>query len=419
MKKFLIFCLLILVFSALGRAEEPGREWVFTLEKSIQWARENNPHILLAREELDRTAAKVIEARSAILPRLSAQAAYARLDRLGLDSQRVNLELTQLLYAGGGAKGAIRKAKLYHQVREESLQTIEAEITLLVKKSFYGILLAEELVTVRAEALKLLQSHYRVTRVRFEEGEVPMFDILRAEVEVTNASSQLVKAKNDLQSARNSFLRLLDLELGHPFSLEGRLEYFPFLPNLDEALLQALRERPEIRQLKLAAQMGEEGIVIARSGHRPSIFLFGSYEGLEGLPPAPDWDWGWKAGIKVEVPLFDGLKTRGRVEQALSEHEKSLLQLKDFKGQVRLEVRQAYLDLEKARQVMVFQRQNVQLAEESLQIVRERYREGLSTHLEVMDVHLALTEARSGYARALHKHLVGKASLERARGGHK
>lgn len=415
--KFLIFCLGILGFSALVGAEEPGEGCVFTLEESIQWARENNPQVLLAREGLAGAAAGVIEARSAALPRLSAQAAYTRLDRLGLDSQRANLELSQLLYAGGGVRAAMRKAKLYHQVRGEALRTVEAEITFLVKKSFYGVLLAQELVVVRAEALNLLQSHYQATGKRFEEGEVPKFDLLRARVEVTNASSQLVKAKSELQSVKNSFRRLLDLDLGHPFSLEGTLEYLPFRPGLDEALLKAREQRPEIGQLKLATQMGEEGINIARSGHRPAIFLFGNYEGLEGLPPTPDWDWAWNVGIKVEVPLFDGLKTRGRVRQALSEYEKAQLQLRDLEDRVKLEVRQACLDLEKARQVIRFQSQNVQLAEENLNIVRERYREGISTHLEVMDVHLALTEARTGYARAIHKHLVSEASFQRAIGG--
>ncbi|MBT9138414.1 TolC family protein [candidate division NPL-UPA2 bacterium Unc8] len=416
--KFLIFCVVIFLgFPASAGTQETTRERVFTLEESIQLALKNNPQVLLAREELRRTTAMVMEARSGALPRLSAEAAYIRLDRLNMDSHRANLRLIQPLYAGGMIRGTIQAAELHHQAMEEGLHTVEAEITFRVKKGFYGILLAQELVAVRAEALNLLQSHYQTTKERFNKGEVPRFDLLRAEIEVINASSELIQVRSQLQSVENLFKNLLDLDLDSSFSLEGSLEYLPLQPDLNEALLKALEQRSEIRQLRLVSKMREKNIDVARSGHRPLISLFGNYEGLEGLPPTPDWDWNWNAGIMIEVPIFDGLMTRGRVGQARSEHEKSLLGLKDFKDRVRFEVRQAFLDLEKAREIIEFQLKNVQQAEENLKIVRERHRKGISTHLEVMGVHLALTKARTGYARALYEHLIGKASLERATGG--
>jgi len=83
---------------------------------------------------------------------------------------------------------------------------------------------------------------------------------------------------------------------------------------------------------------------------------------------------------------------------------------------IRLEVTEALNNYQEARELIESQEKNVEQARESLTIAEVRYKQGISTQLEVMDSRTALTSARSQYATALHNFSLAKIALNRAMG---
>ena len=83
---------------------------------------------------------------------------------------------------------------------------------------------------------------------------------------------------------------------------------------------------------------------------------------------------------------------------------------------LRLEVEQAYRTVRAAREWVVASRDTVARAEKALEIAQLRYRNGLSTQLELDDAELAVTEARTNLARSLHAYATAQAELQAATG---
>jgi outer membrane protein TolC len=122
------------------------------------------------------------------------------------------------------------------------------------------------------------------------------------------------------------------------------------------------------------------------------------------------------AGLAISIPIFDGLRTRGRVSQARAALRHAEYQLEEARKGVRLEVSKAVKDLASLKKEYESQVATVDLAEEAYRIAETRFRSGLSTQLELTDAETALAFARTNFAQTLYRYNVAVAGLERALG---
>jgi outer membrane protein TolC len=118
----------------------------------------------------------------------------------------------------------------------------------------------------------------------------------------------------------------------------------------------------------------------------------------------------------VQLPIFDGFRARGRVEQARAALERSRYELQQARKSVRLEITQAWQDLQSLQREYEAQLATVALAEETYAIAETRFRNGISTQLELTDAETALDLARTSFAETLYRYNVAVANLERALG---
>jgi outer membrane protein TolC len=125
---------------------------------------------------------------------------------------------------------------------------------------------------------------------------------------------------------------------------------------------------------------------------------------------------GWYAGARVTWNVFDGLLTRGQVQQACAQLAAAELDAADTRRATELEVRQAYSDYLQALQLIEAQKKTVEQAAESLRLAEVRFRAGSGTQLDVLSAQTALTQASSNQVQALHDYNVALATLDRAAG---
>ena len=412
-------------------AEEP-----LTLNQCLDLAVRQNPGILKAQAEMRRTHGLIVEARAEAYPQVVAAGSASVVEDRALDvmagtdlydNQRhpwnAKIEVTQLLYSGGRVHAGLRAAQLARDIALLGYQRAVADTILAVRRNFYQILLAQALVTVREQAVTLLETQLKDVRSRFDAGTVPQFNVLRAEVELANAQPPLIRAQNNLRLAREGLVRLLALDdpTKQDFTslrITGQLTAEPRAWELAPALAQALDHRPELKQAAKQVSLYDQAVIAASAGRKPTVALFGNY-GVHEYPfsdnAARTRD-GFTVGARVSWPVFDGFLTKGRVQQAQAQRATAAIDETDARRGVELEVRQAYSDYKQALELLEAQKKTVAAAEESLRLADSRFRAGAGTQLDVLSAQTALTEARSNQIQALYEYNLANATLDRVTG---
>jgi outer membrane protein len=428
---------LAVVLVVLCRLSPAGFASPMTLDDCVSKALEANPGVLDAREAIARAAGGVTEARSGYLPNLLLTGSYNFLEeaqtvdfpdpltgktqQLKIDFTRdyvFQLVATQPLYTGGRLGNSYRIANRSRGMAETELTTAESQVTLDVVQAFYGLLLAREAVTVAQEAVNTAEEFLRVVKARYQTGEASSFEVMRAEVEVSNLQPALIAAKNGVALSELSLKKAMGVSQDADIQFTGSFEAADFEISLRQALAKALSQRSELKTLAYQAQIAEASIGLAKSGRLPSLSLDFNYNvSTDKITLDSDQiEDTYNGYLTLSFPLFDGFRTKSQISQARTDLRRAGIAKTNLEEAIELEVRGAFLDIESAREVLESQDKNVEMAEESLRIANERYVQGYATNLEVLDSQLALNTARQNRLQAVHDLNVAIARLKKAMG---
>lgn len=430
----LIYVLLAVSSSWSKEVPSEGNAGVITFHEAIEMALEHNKGILAARDAVREAEAGVTIARSGFLPTIDVQGSYTRLAELpaieieipGLGTKEFQMgemenyvaraSLQQPLFTWGKILGGYKISKLNLDATREDYRKQENELVFDVTKSFYSILVLEELVKLTEDAYKQTQNHVNAVEKRYNAGVASKFDLLRARVQLKNMEPQVIKVKNGLEIAKTGFKTLIGLPQDSLISLEGGLKYEPIEIDLEKSIKEAEVNRPEIKSLALRKRMASEALLIVKKANWPTLAFIANYDYKKPVYFKNAWGTDWNVTVALQMPIFTGLGNIGKMREAryrLSRAEHGLNLLKEG---IELEIRVAYLGIEEAKKLVESQKENIVQAEEALSIVEERYKQGLATSLEVMDTQLALTQAKTNWLQSLSDYLITRARLEKALG---
>ena len=422
---------LLLCTLRLARAEEaPAVQPVagnLSLDRAVQVALRQNPEIRKALHEIERTRGQVIEVRAQALPHLALTSAYNQEDRALIESGssggsgagqgsasfgnqgfsandkswNVTLQVTQVLYAGGQVRAAMNIARLTEDSSYWTLRDTVDRVISNTRTQFFTVLLDRSLITVAEESVHLQEDQLRDQRNRFEAGTVPRFNVLRAEVELSNVKPNLIRARNDYLIAQLQLAKTLGLPAttaGKPaFDCVGDLTLAPRTFDLAHSLAIARERRPFLKVQRQNILVEKEQIKVALAGYKPRVDASTGWE-LRNSRLSDSLDEtvnGWFLGFTGKWNLFDGLETYGKVKQARERLESAKVSYDDSVQQVELEVQQAHANLQQARETIQSQQKNVEQAMEALRLANERLAAGAGTQLDVLDARVALTRART------------------------
>ena len=442
--------LLLLTLSAF--AEEAK---VFSLEDSLQIAKQNNLTIQVAEQNLQSADAQIITARATMLPRLSANGNYTyfkdvqksviqaeggfgfpipgdNMDEMPTPSgdnetELIELEfgahhnvqgtvnLTQPVFAWGRYYYGYQAAKLQYEATQKELNAAYEKLRMDVIEAFYHVLIAQELVAVAEQSVELVKKQLGIAETSFDAGVTTNFDVLRANVQLANAESQLIRAKNGVKTAQNLYKTLLNLPLSDEISVEGSFEITEVQVQLDELIKLALETRSEIDRSQLNEQAGQKQLSIAKTRSLPDLAFFSNYQ-ISHNERLTQMNRIWSLGLQINIPIFDGFASRAGVKQSESVLKQLQLGTKQVMSTVEFEVRNTYLALLEAKALIDVQRETVTQAEESVRIANLQFENGMITTVGLTDTQLALMQAKVNRLQAQHDYVVGLARLEKAIG---
>jgi outer membrane protein TolC len=427
-------------------ATNPPPAWIsrpLSLSDTLNIALTNNRTILKSRTDVQAAYGVALQTRAIVIPKLRSQANYQLIDQNSIDkypfpggfnlsypdqSWGATVQLVQSVYEGGRMVSAVRAARLTKDQAILNHQAVVADTLLEVRIAYADVLLAAQQITVQEASTNLLNMEWQDARRRFDAGTVPRFNVLRAEVELANATPRVIRARNAHHIAKNNLATLLGYDVPRdigediPVVLTGELkverepEAFPV--QLPMAIALAHERRPELGALRKAEGLSKEAVTVAKAGYKPSVQIaagYGSRNSAFSRDLTKDIT-GWFTTGQMAWNIFDGLLTKGRVDEAKARHEHARLDLDDAGRRVELEVRTAYSTLIEATEVLKSQMKVQEQAEESLRLAKARNEAGTGTQLDVLNAQTALTEARTTQIQAEHDYLVATARLERAIG---
>jgi outer membrane protein TolC len=333
------------------------------------------------------------------------------------DNYDLKLSLSQSVFSWGKAQNGYRSASAQLQAARQDSAKTRQETIASVTKAYYGVLVTQEFIRVSEEALARVQEQERVVRKRYEAGTVSKFDLLRTQVQVANTKPQVEKAHDGYEMTLLALKNVMGVPLDTPLELTGSLTYEPLTVDAKAATQIALEKRADLKSLAFQKKALEHTLSIAKAGLRPNLSLAATYDYKRPGPSGEDkWGQSATASAILYTPLFDGFSSSGRVAQAASGVRQLEIAQKQAEQGVALEVNFAVLALREAQANIESQKENVDLAKESLRIGRVRYDSGLITNLEILDAELAVTQAETNYLQALYDFQAARVNLQKAMG---
>jgi outer membrane protein TolC len=426
------------------------------LDRYIEIGLENNLALRQKDFSLERNMEALSEARGMFLPTIALAARYTRagggreiLFPIGDLMNPVYSTLNQLLEAGGlpARDFPVLENEVIPFVREEEHETkvrlvqplFEAgiwynyrirsslgkaseadrdayrrQLVSDIKTAYFNWLKASEVVDLLKETRDLLEENLRVSKSLHENGMATVDVVYRAETELYRNEQNIAEAKKARKISASYFNFLLNRELTASidpprsgFGPPGRR------PSLGDAFESASSGREELRQLEFAVEAAGNGVKLSTSRYLPSISLVFDYgfQGEEYSFTAED-DY-WMGSLVLSWTLFDGLQRKAKRDQSVLEKRIFETRLDEAREQIRLEVTEAWDNLDVARLAIKTANARARSAGRSFEIVRKKYNNGMASQVEFLDARTTMTNAEVDKILATYDYQIRQAEFER------
>ena len=408
------------------------------LAQCVALALEQNTEIRRAKEEVKRKEGVAIEVRAELLPKVTAAGLfdYQNKSLSGvlvtsgfLSADELNwtagVRVQQLLFDGGAGLSRTKAARIAQSQSVLLLQNTIDQVMLDVRKAVYTILVNRSLIDVQTEAVNLREQQLSLQEKKFKAGTVTKFNVLTADVELSNTMPQLIRARNNKRIAEVQLARVLALDYpleqlddwAPPVEVIGDLPFQPIAVSLENSLINAVNNRPDLRATKDELRVQQELIKAAKAdAFIPKIVGSGGYDVIQN-PASSSFTQtlqGPVANITGTWTLFDGMQTTGRLEQLRAQYNAAEIAVEEKRRSVESEVRDAVAKMEEAQELVISQQKNVEQARESLRLAEARFNVGAGIQLDIINAQSNLTQARYNELQGRYDHNVALALLERA-----
>ncbi len=396
---------------------------LITLDRSIGIALKKNPQIVAAAGSIDISESRVGEARSSYYPQLSAQGGYSRTSPMhgaathpdNYDLYTGSVSVSQNLIDFGKTSSQINISKLNLAASRFDHTTMSDQIIFHVKQAYYNVLQARRSREVTADIVKQFQQHLDQAKGFYEVGAKAKIDVTKAEVDLSNARLNLIKAENAVKLSWVVLNNAMGMPQAPEYTVEDNLAVHKFELAFDDALKRAYENRPDLKALIAKREAAQEAIGLARTGYYPVLNGSATY-GRSGQDKDLSLDHGWSAGVVLTVPLFNGFLTSHQVAEARSNLYVLKANEETLRQQVLLDIQQSYLDLRQSNDSIATAELAVRQAKENLDLANGRYAAGVGSPIEVTDAFAAYSNAQASYTNALYSCKIAQASIEQAMG---
>ena len=437
MKKKILCGILPLLAAAIVVTEAGAQQRTveLTLDQALEIALDENPTVKVADLEIERQRHVKNETWGNFLPTVSAEGTYSHAMKKAGGMQGL-MSADDIYSVGGSASLPLLVPALFQTLKlndEQMRVAVEAarasKINLVneVKKAYYQILLAEQSLEVLRMSEASITRTVDDTRTKLENELASEYDLITAEVQLSNLRPTIFEAENGIRTAKKMINMLLDMPDDVTINVAGTLNDMALMT--PAVYSRDISDNSDLRSLGIQGDILSRTLKLQRSSRMPSLVAFGSATstGMEEVDfqkymttgqMATNFKWNTpiSVGVRLSVPLFSGFtnvqkerQTRNAIKQL--DYQKYYLE----KG-LAVQVENAINTISTAREKMLANRRTIDQAQKGYDISKVRYDGGMGTILELNSAELALTQARLNYTQAIFDYLSAEADYEKITG---
>jgi len=317
--------------------------------------------------------------------------------------------------------GTIANNRLQFKMAQENTRLTKIDLVVQIRKTYYGVLVAREQMTLLAANITRSQKELSDTKYQYQNGLAQQVDIDRIQVLVNNAVTQKGNARRTLKTQVQSLKYYMGMPVNDSLDVTG---------SISEALLSPDTTAPDSAFYKNRVEymLAEAGLQQSRLlkrnitlGYLPSLSAFASYvapyygnsfEAMFDIPYHPTV----YVGLQLSLPIFTGL-TRFRQGQIAGLNQQiSRNNILDLRNNILLEFNRNYRLVKNDTDNLTTQKQNIALAKKNYANLKYQYDNGLQPIINVLDAETTLIQAQNNYINALYQLLVDQTDLEKSLG---
>lgn len=329
------------------------------------------------------------------------------------------LSVIQPVFTGFRLLNTYLKTKMGKDKADAEKATAELSLILVVQQNFLTLLKARDLVRSDKDSVTRLRSQLKVTQAFYDVGLKPRFDVLQAEVNLSKAEDQLLQDKNTVETQKARLNTLLMLPIDKKVNYIGQLSYTPFSMKLEDCVLDAFAQRPDLKVARKAVEMAEKDVGIARSSFYPQVnanitssrtgnhpWINGSEYGMGRTEFAE-----WSAGVSASWKIFDFGSTYYTMRQAQAGVRQYLAEEEKAREEVLYEVKTRHLTINETAKRIKVAKKGVEQAKEGYRMAVARYQAQVGTNTDVLDAQASLTSAEAALTTALADYQTALAQM--------
>lgn len=401
-----------------------------TLAEAERLAVQNAFSVRIAQSNVEKALQQRRQAEGGLGPRLDLTATYTRLDErptifpgsetqapiLGaIDSKVSRLALLFPVDLFGILRKTVQAAELNRRASADLLADQVNAVKNLVRDAYYEILRADQSLDVQTEALRNAEDRLEKARKRLEAGAIAKFDVLRFETDVSRAQAAVIAATNRHRQAKNNLNNVLGRPIETPFDTEAVPAAATMGEPAEKYVEAALANRPDLKSAQNLVLAYERILKTQSAGSLPSLSL-GATHTWTMDPGFGTRENQTVATAQLTFNVFDSGITRAKIAAARQDLEQARIRLEQLRLTASLEVRQALIRAENARQTLDVAERTVTQQREALRVAQLKFDVGEGILLDVTDAQVELTRAQEAVIAARFDYLSAYAALQRAIG---
>jgi outer membrane protein len=329
-------------------------------------------------------------------------------------------------------------------ITEGAFRTAMMDTVNATEQAYLDLIYARRAVGVVKESLFLARDQARITQIRIDVGASAPLDILQPRVTIATTEEQLISAVANVRNAEDRLRALLNLpptDWDRPIVPTDDVAYTPMTIDFQQAVQQAIANRPEMEQQRLATENARVQALFTRNQVLPTVDFVAGY-GLQGqsgrrilevdangnptrVTSDPYVDTfsqiagldypGFNFGFNFGVPVFN-IQARANARAAELDLEQSQTFREQTQQNIAVEVRSAARSVDTFAQTIAATRAAREAAESNVEAERKRYENGMTTNFQVLEVQQQLSDARVRELQAVIGYQKAVAAFHRSVG---
>ena len=425
------FSLIVLVWLTIcPRCIFAKQIYRFTLLDAMKFAQKQNPSIKKAKEDLAKTRLGISSASANIKPIFGMEIGRAHTHSYYIyssddkylssddNTNEISIYFDQPIYNQGKFGIEKKRVKIGIDIGQYKIDFIKQKILLDVIGAYFNILKTQKIIVIRQQAKDRLLEYLYSAKIKYDVGEVEKNVVLRAEMELAQAESDLIEAKTNYRTCKEEIKRILNLSREDDIEIiKSDIdigEITKIKKSIDSFIDCSYKRRSDYQIILKQIELSEENIRLAYSDFLPQINIEATYikEGEKFWPKEEVYS----IGAFMSIPLYN----KGLRIYDIKEKKNSLRQMEfqkqELEQQVQFEVKNAYSKLISLIARHKATEKQKEYATENMRITKLQFNEGIASNLDVLDAHLKLVEADTNRATLEYEIIYARYALKMVTG---